>query len=413
MYRVRTFLKNYFWALAAGTAVAMLWANLAPDSYATAIAVPLWFGDPVGQDASEWLALHGTEFGILELGDVRRVLTPVALVNQVFMALFLALAAKELWEAVVLDHGALRGRRAVLPMAAGSFAALMPALIYLSADTALGLDAAPGWAIPTATDIAVTYAVGRAVFGAGHPALRLLLVIAVADDGLGFLFLAVTSALADPALAPGWLILPVAAAVGVHLFSRQRPHSGPTATRRPALWPFAAAAISGWVGVVQAGLHPALGLLPIVPALPHTDRAFGVFAAAERYLHDPLNRIEHALRWPVGATLFLFALFNAGFPLSAAGPLTLVVAAALLLGKPLGMVLGSAFARILGAGDPALPTRVTAALGLAAATGFTMSLLLADAAPLAEGVRQEAGLGVILSALLAFPLARALARPGA
>ena len=45
-----------------------------------------------------------------------------------------------------------------------------------------GYDGENGWAIPTATDIAFSYLVGRIVFGAGHPAVRFLLLLAIADD---------------------------------------------------------------------------------------------------------------------------------------------------------------------------------------------------------------------------------------
>ena len=44
-----------------------------------------------------------------------------------------------------------------------------------------------GWAIPTATDIAFSYLVGRLVFGAGHPAVRFLLLLAIADDAAGLI----------------------------------------------------------------------------------------------------------------------------------------------------------------------------------------------------------------------------------
>ena len=36
---------------------------------------------------------------------------------------------------------------------------------------------------------------------------------------------------------------------------------------------------------MRSGLHPALGLLPIVPAIPHADRAL-VFDQAEEHVHD-------------------------------------------------------------------------------------------------------------------------------
>ncbi len=44
----------------------------------------------------------------------------------------------------------------------------------------------------------------------------------------------------------------------------------------------AVAGALSWYGFQQAGIHPALGLLPIIPAIPHADVEFGVFAEEEK-----------------------------------------------------------------------------------------------------------------------------------
>ncbi|WP_336509531.1 Na+/H+ antiporter NhaA [Ruegeria lacuscaerulensis] len=74
-----------------------------------------------------------------------------------------------------------------------------------------------GWAIPTATDIAFSYLIGRIVFGAGHPAVRFLLLLAIADDAAGLLILAVFCPTGE--IAPQWLFLSIAAAVGVFILA--------------------------------------------------------------------------------------------------------------------------------------------------------------------------------------------------
>ena len=51
-------------------------------------------------------------------------------------------------------------------------------------------DLTRGWAIPCATDIAFSYMVARFVFGAKHPAIPFLLILAIADDALGLIILA-------------------------------------------------------------------------------------------------------------------------------------------------------------------------------------------------------------------------------
>ena len=81
-----------------------------------------------------------------------------------------------------------------------------PAAVYLLGAAVIGQFAAlaHGWAIPTATDIAFSYLVGRIVFGAGHPAVMFLLLLAIADDAGGLLILAVFYPQGD--LAPAWLL---------------------------------------------------------------------------------------------------------------------------------------------------------------------------------------------------------------
>ena len=69
-----------------------------------------------------------------------------------------------------------------------------PIAVYLGLAYFMGSDTynavANGWAIPTATDIAFSYLIGRIIFGAGHPAVRFLLLLAIADDAAGLIILA-------------------------------------------------------------------------------------------------------------------------------------------------------------------------------------------------------------------------------
>ena len=83
-----------------------------------------------------------------------------------------------------------------------------------------------------------------------------------------------------------------------------------------SFWPYLIAGALSWYGFQESGLHPALGLLPIVPTLPHADRAFGIFSEAEKYLTDLLNHSEHLLKHPVEIVLFFFGLVNAGVEFS-------------------------------------------------------------------------------------------------
>jgi NhaA family Na+:H+ antiporter len=397
MYRVWSFVSEYSALLIAGALIGLAWANLHPASYHAFIEFPLLNGGPVGH-------LH-----IDAAGHSSRTLTVHYLVNDVLMALFFAIAGKEVWEAVVLKNGALRGPKALTPLIATAGGMVGPAAVYLGGAAMLGsLTAlANGWAIPTATDIAFSYLIGRMVFGAAHPAVMFLLLLAIADDAGGLVILAVFYPQGE--LAPGWLLLSFGAAAAAYLLAnllprmmdrdhQHRPHSS-FARRRLDFWPYLVAGSLSWYGFQHAGIHPALGLLPVIPAIPHEDIEFGLFAEEEAEQPDLLNRIEHALRAPVDVILFFFGLANAGVEFSAIGEATWLVLAGLIIGKPLGiMLLGVFAARTLGLGLPeGMEVRDLFVLGCVAAIGFTVSLFVAGVAFPPGAVQDAAKMGALFS----------------
>lgn len=411
MYRVWTYISDYSILLILGAALALAWANNDPTGYHHFVEMPLWFNSWIGTDIHHWTLAYGSAAHHFEIADVEKVVTVHYLVNDILMALFFAMAAKEVWEAVILKNGSLRGRKAATPLIATAGGMLGPIAVYLGIALLLGsetFDAVRhGWAIPTATDIAFSYLVGRIVFGAGHPAVRFLLLLAIADDAGGLLILAIFYPSGE--LAPEWLLASLGAALGVFaLFNwlprrldrgnQMRPNS--TAVRRIfGPWPYALAGMVSWFGFAQAGLHPALGLLPVVPAIPHADRAFGIFAEAERYLTDILNVMEHALKYPVEVVLFFFGLVNAGVEFSAIGAPTWLVLAGLVIGKPLGIfTFGWIAARPMGLGLPAGMRAVDLiVVGAVAAIGFTVALFVASVAFDPGPVQDAAKMGALFS----------------
>lgn len=394
MYRVWNFLTNYSLLLIIGALVALVWANINPGSYHHFVDFVIWDNAPIGH-------LH----------DGHRTLTLHYLVNDVLMAFFFAIAAKEVWEAVILKNGSLRGKKAATPLFATAGGMFGPIAVYLGLALFLGSDTynavANGWAIPTATDIAFSYLVGRMVFGAGHPAVRFLLLLAIADDAAGLIILAIFYPSGD--LAPQWLLVSLAAAIGVYVIFNWLPtyldkdQAGrPVSTwvrRNLSFVPYLAAGCISWYGFMRSGLHPALGLLPIVATIPHADRAFGLFAEAETYLRDLLNVIEHALKHPVEIVLFFFGLLNAGVEMSAIGDATWLVLAGLLIGKPLGiLVFGWIAAKPLRLGLPEGMRIVDlVVIGCVAAIGFTVSLFVASVAFEAGPVQDAAKMGALFS----------------
>ena len=400
MYRVWNFVTGYSLLLIGGAILALIWANTDAVSYHNFVEFVIWDHAPIGH-------LHAAEDG----QAAYRTLTLHYLVNDVLMALFFAIAAKEVWEAVILKNGSLRGKKAATPLVATAGGMIGPISVYLGIAWFLGSDTfdavANGWAIPTATDIAFSYLVGRLVFGAGHPAVRFLLLLAIADDAMGLLILAIFYPSGD--LAPAWLLLSFGSAIGVFVLFNWLPRRldrGDQLRRRStwvrqtlSFWPYLLAACASWYGFQESGLHPALGLLPIVPTIPHADRAFGIFAAAEEHLHDLLNKIEHALKYPVEIILGLFGLMNAGVEFSSMGEATWLVLAGLMIGKPVGIFLfGWVAAKPMGLGLPQGMRLVDlVVIGCVAAIGFTVSLFVASVAFEPGPVQDAAKMGALFS----------------
>ncbi len=380
MYRVWNFVSEYSLLLIGGALLALVWANTNPDSYHHFVDYPLIDHFFIGH-------LHEGEHAY-------RTLTLHYLINDVLMAMFFAIAAKEVWEAIILESGSLRGKKAATPLIATAGGVVGPVLVYLGIAAALGSETfsalSNGWAVPTATDIAFSYLVGRMVFGAGHPAVRFLLLLAIADDAVGLLILAIFYP--SGALAPEWLILSFGAALGVFVLANWLPRHldrgnqlRPVSTwvrKKLSFWPYAIAGAISWYGFQESGIHPALGLLPIVPTIPHADRAFGIFAEAEEHLHDLLNVIEHALKRPVEVVLFFFGLLNAGVEFNSIGTPTWLVLAGLLIGKPVGiLIMGWIAAKPLKLGLPdGMRTVDLIVVGCVAAIGFTVALFVASVA---------------------------------
>lgn len=351
------------------------------------------------------------DFFIGHLHDGHRTLTLHYLVNDVLMALFFAIAGKEVWEAVALKDGSLRGKQAWTTVIATSGGMFGPIALYLGLAYFMGsttFDAVKnGWAIPTATDIAFAYLAGRLVFGAGHPAIKFLLALAIIDDAAGLIIVAVFYPQNE--LQPVWLLLPVIACVSVWLVfnklprsldkgKQRRPYS--TMTRKIfGAYPYVFAGMASWYGFQESGLHPALGLLPVIPFIPHADRAFGIFADEEKYQHDLLNDMEHALKYPVQFVLFLFGFMNSGVEFSTLGGATWLVLAGLLIGKPLGIsIMGVVAAKVLGLGMPAgMRLSDLPVIGMIAGIGFTVSLFVASVAFPAGEVQDAAKMGALFS----------------
>ena len=324
------------------------------------------------------LLILGTTIGLLWANSYFPQYSSVSdqlrfLINDIGMAFFFGIAAKEVFEAV-LPGGPLDSvRKAAMPIMATIGGMILPAVIFISGAMAFSRsDLLQGWAIPCATDIAFSYMVARFAFGAKHPAIPFLLIIAIADDALGLIILALFYPAGPINLLLFFLLL--SAGLGSALVLKR--------LKVASFWPYIS--ISGplsWLGFYLGGFHPALALVPIVFVMPHAQSDVGMFEAAKGELTDALNRFEHWWENPVEVILGLFGLINAGVLLTGIHSGTWLVLAGLLAGKPLGICLFCLLGRVLGLRLPArIRWKDIVVIGCAASIGFTVALFVSTVA---------------------------------
>lgn len=455
-------LQKYSVPLVVGVTMAMIWSNVDQESYDSFTNGQIWGLELVGHE----ITLH-------------------FVVNDIFMCFFFGLAIKEVTEAVLPGGSLSPIRRAANPListlggvvgpivvyyimvlvmdAAGSFDGTMCVTLKKDDDHRLRRLAGSGgdkeygpkeqcslsmllkgWGVPTATDISLAWMFALLIFGAGHPAINVLLLLAIVDDALGMVIIAVFYPDPEAPVEPVWLLFVLLAMVVAYILRKLNLNLW-------HWWVLIPGPLS-WLGLIKAHVHPALALVFVVPfmpahakkkkgdqsylkhlgginkallkvvdMLPQTsakkgkgedgeelldERSAAVKKAAEQLLHHthaPLHSFEHALKLPVDLGMFFFGLANAGVQLGAFGGITLSVIIALLVGKTLGIAGFGMLAMCMGFALPAGVTMVDlismSALG---GVGLTVALFVANQAFVDPDLQGQAKMGAVLSVGCAF-----------
>jgi NhaA family Na+:H+ antiporter len=274
-----------------------------------------------------------------------------------------------------------------------------------------------------ATDIAFVVGV-LALLGSRAPlSLKiLLLTLAIADDIGAILVIALFYSTNVSLAMLGWAL----AGFGIVLFFNR------IGVRSIAVYVVVGAGI--WLAFLKSGIHPTIAgvllglltpasawigdrtLLDVMTATFHLlDRddvrpepaTLGPLTVSAREAIAPLERLERGLHpWVAFGIMPLFALANAGVaidPPAVREPVSMAVALGLVLGKPLGIVLFSWLAVVLGLAR--LPGGITWPVlvggGCLAGIGFTMSLFIAGLAfPGQPDLLDPAKLGILLGSLV-------------
>jgi NhaA family Na+:H+ antiporter len=341
-------------------------------------------------------------FGILDTPAVARIglfsiEKPILLwINDGLMAVFFLLVGLEIKREVV--EGELSSLPQIgLPGAAAIGGMAVPAAVFLLIN--LGSpENFRGWAIPAATDIAFALGV-LALLGPRVPAALkvFLLALAIIDD-LGAILVIALFYTAD--LSTESLALAGVAIAFLVVLNR---------ARVARIAPYLLVGVVLWVFVLKSGVHATLAGVVVALAIPTRDAGGG----------SPLRTLEHALLPYVAfAIMPIFAFANAGVPLAGLNlaalldPLTLGIAAGLLVGKPIGIVGAVWLATRLRIAT--MPDGITWAhiLGVSflAGIGFTMSLFIGglafDTTEAAAAVRLGVLGGSIAAAVIGFTMLR-------
>jgi NhaA family Na+:H+ antiporter len=354
-----------FWLLPLGAGIALVWANLAPESYF-------------------WTA-HRLAFPVNEIG----------------MTVFVALAAQDAFESLRPGGPLHTWRRWVLPVVAALGGCLGAAAIYLAEVRAFEYAFVPGWPAALVIDLGLVYLVARAIFGRS-PAVPFIVAMSIVTGAISVAALTLVQPV--PAMYSGGIVLMVMALLSAVWMQR--------AGIAAFLPYFLISGSLSWSALYISGYHPAFAMVPVVPFLPHVRRSISHFLEAPDVPGDPLRHGEYVWHVLAQVVLFAFALVNAGSLLWQYGHGTWAMLGASVVGRPLGMLAAVAVGLGLGLTLPGrLGWRDMVVVALASASGFTMALFVATAlwgpGPILGQIRLGA-LGSVVTVALAFGAARLL-----
>ncbi|GAB2566349.1 Na+/H+ antiporter NhaA [Kribbella endophytica] len=399
--------------LAAAIVLALLWANLMPDTY-----------------TSFW---H-TDFS-LKLGDEELSLDLREWINSGLMTLFFLVVGLEARRE--FDLGDLRERsRFVLPVVAGVAGMILPVLIFVAFNA--GGEGSHGWGVAMSTDTALALGL-LALVGRGVPdRVRVfLLTVFVVDDLIALLVIAVVYS-EDISMMP---LLAAIIAFGI-IFALSL-----YGVRNPVVYVFLG--ILTWAALLTSGVDPvvaglAIGLMAPAysPGRDDLEQASGLFRLFREQptpelarsatlgltsTLSPNDRLQHFYHpWTSYLIVPLFGLANAGIQIDVdflgrafTSPITLGIIFGYTFGKPIAVTVSSwALTRFTkGKVKPLVGWVGVLGSGTIAGVGFTVSLLIATLAFEGDALA-EAKVGLLSTLVIAsavtwtvFRLAKLLSPP--
>lgn len=360
-------MRNLSIPLLSGVVLALIWANVSPENYHHIVHTPI-FG--------EYISFHW-------------------LVNDIFMVFFFAIAGVEIVNSLS-PGGALNPiKKAVTPLMATAGGVIGPIGLFFVLNMVMGEPAfLNGWGICTATDIALAWLIARIVFGRNHPAVKFLLLLAVADDAIGLIIIAVFYPDPNNPVEPMWLLLVLLAMVIAYILNKK-------GVQNYWFYILIAGGLS-WFGMHSAHLHPALSLIFIVPFLPRTGvivKGHSAHSLEDAVGSSTLANFEHQIAPFVDFGLILFGLTNAGVAFSGITDLTWIIFIALVVGKTLGISLFTYLATLMTFKLPdGMHARDVLVAGIIGGMGLTVALFVSNEAFVDLHLQGAAKMGALFTA---------------
>ncbi|MBV8948784.1 MAG: Na+/H+ antiporter NhaA [Solirubrobacterales bacterium] len=339
-------------------------------------------------------------------------------VNEGLMTLFFLVVGLEAKRQ--LDLGELRERRRLaIPVFAAMGGIVVPIVIYLAFNA--GRAGAHGWGAAMSSDTAFALAAVALITPRTATRIRVfLLTLAVVDDLAALVVIATvyTTHVSVVALAVAVALFGVLVALRYIPFARSPVSIG--------------VAVAIWIAMFKSGIDPVisglaigLGISAYPPSREDLERATALTRSfreqptpelarsAQQSLQSaisPNERLQYELHpWTSYLIVPLFALANAGIHLTSqvvsaalSSPITWGILLGYVVGKPIGVFVGSWIATRPALHGPRSPVSepVLLAAGACAGIGFTVSLLVSSLA--FTGIRlDEARLGALASVVLA------------
>ncbi len=322
-------------------------------------------------------------------------LTTLKVINYVLMTIFFFVVGLEIKRELTSGH--LSSMRAAIAPFLGAIGGMaIPAVLYL---LIAGREAASGWGVPVATDIALAVGLLGMMGSAVVPPLRtFLLGLAVIDDIGAILIIAF---IYSTGVAYSWLVAAALAVCAVQVAKKL----GASST-----YLYIVLGCILWYGLYRSGVHATLAGVILGLLTPNQLKRGNRYKDVEDGTVSVIEWLEDKLHpWSSFLIVPLFAFANTGVVITTSTFESIMkstvawgIFAGLVLGKPLGIMLALALAKRANVAD--YPTGAgigqIAATGSAAGIGFTVAIFIANLAFDEKSLQDTAILAVIIASLV-------------